>query len=113
MSDLRGMKPGDEIFIGQPWGPGRIVKVERVTPSGRVIAGGDTYMPRGSMVGGRSWAQPVEQHHRDHIERWELEHKAKQLADMIQLHRESTDFLRRFVQAIEPFVNEQESRRQS
>ena len=44
MTDLTGVKPGDALYVTSGhYGTGEIVRVERVTPSGRIIAGTQTF----------------------------------------------------------------------
>lgn len=54
------VKPGDEIYIPDcsMYGPGRIATVDRLTPSGRIIVGGQTFDPDGTERGQAGW-RPV------------------------------------------------------
>ena len=56
MTDLSAIKVGDKLFIMGRYNRGRIAEVERITPSGRVIAGTETFDRSGRRRGdSRSW----------------------------------------------------------
>jgi hypothetical protein len=56
VTDLNGVKAGDSLFIKTGnYDKGRIVRVDRVTPTGRVIAGGSEFNPNGRKRGSRGW----------------------------------------------------------
>lgn len=54
MSDLSNVKPGDVLYVWRNRGHGDLIPVDRVTPSGRVIAGHYTFERTGYAQGERS-----------------------------------------------------------
>lgn len=76
MIDLESVRPGDELFIQNLYsGVGSIVKVERITPSGRIVAGSYQFAKNGIARGTRSgfpgptWAVVATDEHRKKIRR--------------------------------------------
>jgi hypothetical protein len=61
VSDLAGVKVGDKLFVtSRMYGSaGRIVRVGRITPSGRVITTVGEFNPNGRMRGAEMWARPA------------------------------------------------------
>lgn len=56
MNDLAGVKVGDQLFVKSGhYDKGNIVKVDRVTPSGRVITASGDFNPNGRRRGGNGW----------------------------------------------------------
>lgn len=50
MSEFAGLKPGDEVAVETVWYGERttaIEKIDKVTPSGRIVIGVDTFDPSG------------------------------------------------------------------
>lgn len=51
---MQEVKPGDKIIIHGRWRT-YVAEVERVTPTGRIVADGFTFRPDGKQIGGDKW----------------------------------------------------------
>ena len=72
MTDLSNVKAGDKLYVRGGYSDvGRIVVVDRVTPSGRVTAGRRTFNADGRLRGGDTWtrtrAEVATQEHIDKV----------------------------------------------
>src|SRR5260221_4855887 len=84
MADLSSVKAGDKLYVKRGhYDTGRIVTVDRLTPSGRVIAGTQTFEKDGRLRGGdgwnRTWAEVATQYHADKVEQAALANKMHRL----------------------------------
>jgi hypothetical protein len=57
MPDLENVKAGDKIFVSERFGAGRVVEVDRVTPTGRVITKVGEFNPNGRRRGDDGWSR--------------------------------------------------------
>ena len=70
---LADLKPGDEVAIENQFRPPYIRKIDRITPTGRIVVVGRTYRPDGQVSGGdkwnRDWIVAATADHHDQIKR--------------------------------------------
>jgi hypothetical protein len=82
MADLSSVRPGDKLYIKSGhYDVGRIGIVDRVTPTGRIISGSNTFEKNGRLRGQegwtRTWAEVATQTHFDKIEQAFLADKVR------------------------------------
>ena len=81
--------PGQRVFEpGRGWSgrPGRILTIDRVTPSGRAVIGPYQYDPGGRKLGERYGDRivPLTDEHLSDIALWERQREARSLAEKIK-----------------------------
>ena len=58
MSEFSNLKPGDDVIVSQHMGGSRMARVDRITPSGRIVIRREVFEPSGRARGYTGWRRP-------------------------------------------------------
>jgi len=114
VNELEGIKAGDQVHVSGGWEPGTIARVERVTPSGRIVVNGMQYRADGRPCGAGAWRRshlsPVTPDVMEEMERDRLVDDALRLWERIKPTRnDSVAMLKHFIEATRPIAELRES----
>lgn len=90
-------KAGDYVFVpsARPWGgnPGRVAKIDRVTPSGRAYIGTSAFDKTGRKIGDKYGDRivPLEQKHKDEISLFAMRLEVEKLAEKVKWRHLTAD----------------------